>query len=402
VARVVLRGSKGHVLAVWAGHPWVFAQAVLRVDGRAADGDVVEVADEQNKLLGSGFYSSRSAIAVRMLTRLPAETVDEPFLRAAVSRAVHRRQRLMGLPGPHTTGYRLVHAEGDGLPGLIADRYGDILVIQFTSLGMKRHEAVVLDALGELLRPRAILEVPDEEVQKLEGFAAAKLPVRGRYESPAVFEESGITYAVDPLSGQKTGFYFDQRENRKLLARLVRGQRVLDLCCYVGAFALTCAKAGATEVDAVDTSAPALLAAQRHAELAHVSDRVRFHKSDVRAFLDQAAKARKTWDVVILDPPKFARRQGDVEKALKGRYLPLNAAALRVVSGNGLFVTCSCSGRVRPDSFLRTIGLAAAHAGRSTRVLAVRGAGPDHPVPPAFAEGNYLKCIFLEVDEGPG
>jgi len=398
VARVVLRGAKGHVLAVWAGHPWVFAQAVLRVEGRAADGDVVEVADEGGRLLGSGFYSSRSAIAVRMLTRETVDVVDAAFFRAAVSRAVHRRQRLMGLPGPHTTGYRLVHAEGDGLPGLIADRYGDVLVVQFTSLGMKRHQDVVLDALGELLRPRAILETSDEEVQKLEGFEAARLPVRGRYEPPAAFEESGIPYAVDPLVGQKTGFYFDQRENRKLLARLVRGQRVLDVCCYVGAFALTCAKAGATEVDGVDSSVQALLAAQRHAEYAHVVDRVRFHKSDARAYLEQAARSRKTWDVVVVDPPKYARRQGDVEKALKGRYLPLNTAALRVVSSGGLLVTCSCSARVRPDHFLRTIGLAAAEAGRTTRVLAVRGAGPDHPVPPAFAEGQYLKCVFLEVD----
>jgi 23S rRNA (cytosine1962-C5)-methyltransferase len=383
---------------VWAGHPWVFAQAVLRVDDRAADGDVVDVADEHGQLLGCGFYSSRSAIAVRMLCRQSADTVDDAFFHAAVSRAVHRRQRLMGLPGPHTTGYRLVHAEGDGLPGLIADRFGDVIAVQFTSLGMKRRERVVLDALGELLRPRAILEVPDEEVQKLEGFESAALPVRGRYEPPATFEESGIVYAVDPLVGQKTGFYFDHRENRKLLARLVRGQRVLDLCCYVGAFGITCAKAGAAEVDGVDSSAGVLLLAQRHAEFAHVADRVRFHKSDVRLFLEQAVRAHKSWDVVILDPPKFARRQGDVDKALKGKYLPLNAAALRVVSPGGLFVTCSCSGRVRHDNFLRTVGLAAAEAGRTTRVLALRGAGPDHPVPPAFAEGQYLKCIFLEVD----
>ncbi|MBI5502143.1 MAG: class I SAM-dependent rRNA methyltransferase [Deltaproteobacteria bacterium] len=398
MARVVLRGSKGHVLAVWAGHPWVFAQAVLRVEGRAADGDVVEVVDEGGRLLGSGFYSSRSAIAVRTLTRGPADQVDDAFLHAAVSRAVHRRKRLMGLPGPQTTGYRLVHAEGDGLPGLIADRYGDVVTVQFTSLGMKRREQVVLDTLGELLRPRAILETVDEEVQKLEGFESQRLPVRGRWEAPAVFEESGITYAVDPLSAQKTGFYFDQRENRKLLARLVRGQRVLDCCCYVGAFGIACAKAGAIEVDGVDTSLPALAAAQRHAELAHVADRVRFHKSDARPFLEQAQRAKRTWDVVIVDPPKYARRQGDVEKALKGKYLPLNTQALRVVSPGGLLVTCSCSARVRPDHFLRTVGLAAAQAGRSTRVLALRGAGPDHPVPPAFVEGAYLKCVFLEVD----
>ena len=398
MARVVLRGSKGHVLAVWAGHPWVFAQSVLRVDGRAADGDVVEVVDEGGRLLGSGFYSSRSAIAVRTLTRGPAVEVDDAFLHAAVSRAVHRRKRLMGLPGERTTGYRLVHAEGDGLPGLIADRYGDVVAVQFNSLGMKLRERVVLDALGELLRPRAIVETVDEEVQKLEGFESRPLPVRGRYESPAAFEESGITYAVDPLTSQKTGFYFDQRENRKLLARLVRGQRVLDLCCYVGAFGITCARAGAVEVDGVDTSLPALAAAQRHAELAHVADRMRFHKADVRQYLEQAIRAKRTWDVVIVDPPKYARRQGDVEKALKSRYLPLNTQALRVVSPGGLLVTCSCSGRVRPDIFLRTVGLAAAQAGRIARVLALRGAGPDHPVPPAFVEGSYLTCVFLEVD----
>lgn len=398
MASVVLRASKGHVLAVWAGHPWVFAQAVLHVDGRPADGDIVDVLDERNQLLGCGFYSSRSALAVRMLARQPAATIDDAFFHDAVSRAVHRRQRLMGLPSEHTTGYRLVHAEGDGLPGFVADRLGDVLAVQFTSLGMKRRERVVLDALGELLRPRAIVEIPEEEVQRLEGFESNRLPVRGKYEPPACFEESGLAYAVDPLAGQKTGFYFDQRENRRLLARLVRGQRVLDLCCYVGAFSVTCAKAGAAEVEGVDTSAQVLLAAQRHAEHAGVSDRVRFLRDDARRFLEQADRARKTWDVVILDPPKFARRTGDVDKALKNKYLPLNRAALRVVSPGGLLVTCSCSGRVRPDQFLRTVGLAAAEAHRATRVLALRGAGPDHPVPPAFAEGQYLKCVFLEVD----
>jgi 23S rRNA (cytosine1962-C5)-methyltransferase len=398
MARVVLRGGKGHVLAVWAGHPWVYPQAVVEVEGRPADGDVVDVVNDSGEFLGRGFYSSRSAITVRMLARRPADVIDDAFFDEAIARAVARRERLMGLPAEHTTGYRVVHAEGDGLPGLIVDRLGDVLVVQFTALGMKLREQVVFDALGRALHPRAIVEASDEEFQRLEGFATQRLPVRGVYEPPAAFLESGIAYAVDPLVGQKTGFYFDQRENRRLLARLVQGKRVLDLCCYVGAFALTAARAGAAEVDGVDSSAQALLVAQRHAELNRFADRVRFQKDDARAWLEKAAAARRTWDVVIVDPPRFARRSGDVEKALQRRYQPLNAAALRVVAPGGLLVTCSCSGRVRPDMFLRTLGLAAADAGRSARVLALRSAGPDHPVPPAFAEGLYLKCVFLEVD----
>lgn len=396
MARVILK--HGHVQAVWAGHPWVYAQAVQRVEGDPEDGDVVDVVNERDQFLGRGFYSSRSAITVRILARSPRDVVDAGFLRSAVQRAASRRARLMGLPSAGTTGYRLIHAEGDGLPGLIADRYGDVLAVQFTAKGMKLREQVVLDALGEILAPKAVVEIPEDEFQEIEGFTAARLPVRGRYVAPARFEESGLAYEVDVLVGQKTGFYFDQRENRKLLTRLVKGRRVLDVCCYVGAFAITAAKAGAAEVDGVDSGASVLLPAQHHAELNHVADRVRFQREDARKFLDDAAAERRSWDVVVLDPPKFARRRGDVERALDRQYRPLNAAAFRVVAPGGILVTCSCSARVRPDDFLRMVGLAASEAGRTARVLALRRAGPDHPVPPAFLEGHYLKCAFVEVD----
>ncbi len=386
---------------VWAGHPWVYAEAVAHIEGSAEDGDIVDVVDEWRNFLGRGFYSSRSAIGVRILSRSRSGVVDDAFIRAAVHRAVERRRSLMGMPDARTTGFRLVNAEGDGLPGLIVDRYADVVVVQFAALGMKRREHVVLDALGEMLRPRAMIEMGDEDFQRIEGFTAARRTVRGQFEPPVVFEEAGTAYAVDPLAGQKTGFYFDQRENRRLLARLAKGKRVLDLFCYVGGFGIAAARAGAAEVDGVDSSATALLAAQNNAELNRVADRVRFHGGNARRFLVQAAEARRTWDVVVLDPPKFARRTGDVRKALTKAYAPLNAAAMRVVAPGGLLVTCSCSGRVRPDHFLRMLGMAAGTAGREARLLALRGAGPDHPVPPSFTEGQYLKCAFLEVGPWP-
>jgi len=392
-----------HVPPLRAGHPWVFAQAVDRVDGNPGVGDVVDVTDTEGGFIGRGFYSKGSSIPVRIIVTDPEQKLDFALLRSRVDEA-RRLRRDLDLPNEETTGYRLVNAEGDGLSGLTVDVFGEAVVVRFHTAGMARRAQAVCDILAELLKPRAIYEAKGDENQAKEGMQPKGGLLRGTAGPIWTFLENGISLTVELPASQKTGFYFDQRENRARVAELCHGRRVLDLYCYTGGFALIAAKAGATEVVGVDSSAMALLAAEEHKTRNDLAGKVKFMRSDARKFLEQTrAKAKgslglaELFDLVIVDPPKLMTSQRSREQARKA-YRALNAAALRVVAPGGLMVACSCSGRLSVDEFLRLLGLASADAGRGTTVLEVRGAGPDHPSPPAFDQGRYLKFVLLKIE----
>lgn len=432
-AKIFLR--KGRANPVWRGHPWIFAGAVERNEGELIPGALVDVFDTSARLIGPGFVNPRSQIIVRMLGRgtldalaaspdavQPADAGDvaahlQPahaplsppqsplahLLTQRITQCLHRRQ-LMGLPRPDTTAFRLVNSEGDGLPGLIVDVYGETAAVQFTALGMKQNEATVFAALAALPHSaagpepllKAIVEVGAGSFAKVEGFAAATRVVLGEPERlhNQRCVENGVQFNVDLEGSQKTGLFLDQRENRRRLATYCKDAAVLDVYSYVGGFALTALRHGARSAVAVDASARALAKVTEHAALNGLGP-IETIEADAFRYLEGVTPYR--FDVVVLDPPKFARAQRDVEAAMKG-YQRLNALGMNAVRRGGLLATCSCSQLVDVDSFERMIAAAAQDAGRRVTVLETSSQGPDHPLLPAFPEGRYLKYCLLGLD----
>lgn len=387
--------KRGRANPLWQGHPWVFSGAILREEGTPEPGDIVDVRDVEGRFIGRGFHNARSQIRVRIVTQRE-EAVDAAFVRRRLEEAGGLR-RTLGLPSGETTAYRLVNSEGDGLPGLVVDVYGDVVALQFTALGMKRLERPVLDALaggvGLHDAPKTIVEVAAGGFAQLEGFGSATRVVHGAQVESVRCRENGVELEVEPLRGQKTGMFLDQRENRRRIAELSHGKKVLDVYTYAGGFSLAALKAGATAATAVDSSGKALERARRHAEL-NQADHLVTVESDAFRFLETARP--RSYDVVVLDPPKFARAKKDLAAATKG-YQRLNLLALNVVAEGGLLATASCSQLVSAEDLERIVAAAAREAGRRVQVLEVRSQGADHPLPPAFEEGRYLKLILARA-----
>ena len=397
-----VRVKNQHVPPLRAGHPWVFAQAVERIEGAPGNGEVVDVIDGSGRFIGRGFLSKGSSIPVRLLVIDKDQPLDHSLIASRLEEALELRRDL-GLPSEETTGFRLVNAEGDLLPGLTVDVFGEAVVARFSTAGMALRSEAICDILADLLRPRAIYEAKSDENQAREGIKVKGGLLRGTGRKIWSFLEHGLEFTAEIPGSQKTGFYFDQRDNRARVAQVARGRRVLDLFCYTGGFALGAARAGAAEVVGVDSSAVALLAAEEHRTRNQLSNKVKFLRSDVRKILDRRNRDRQgslglgdRFDLVVVDPPKFMTSQRSRDQARRA-YRGLNADALRLVASGGLLASSSCSGRMSVDEFLRLLGLASGDAGRSTVVLEVRGAGPDHPSPPAFDQGRYLKFVLLKV-----
>jgi 23S rRNA (cytosine1962-C5)-methyltransferase len=386
----------GHVRPLWAGHPWVYAQAVARVDGSPAAGDLVDVLDPQDNWIGAGFYSPKSALVVRLLSRSPGEVVDAEFFRARLRAAAELRRSALHLPSGETTGYRLVHAEGDRLPGLIVDVYGSTATVQLLTAGMKRREVEVLAAVREVTGVTSIVEMPATEHQEHEGFAVSARVAHGEAVEELRFRERGFEYALPFASAQKTGFYFDQRDNRARVEAACQGRRVLDLCSYVGAFALAAARGGAREVLALDRSSFAVDLVQAGAARAGFADVIRSERAELKQVLPELQSRRERFDVIVLDPPKLAHNARQLERA-RSAYRLWNAQAFSLCEPGGLLVSCSCSGAMQPGDFVRTLALAGADAGRDVTLLALGEQAPDHPTPLAFQEGRYLKAAFIHV-----
>jgi 23S rRNA (cytosine1962-C5)-methyltransferase len=390
---LTVRLKPGHVQPVWTGHPWVYAQAIDAVDRGTTAGDEVSVIDPRGNLLGRGFYSPGSAIPVRLLVRDATTQIDAAFFRDRFERAQALRASL-GLPSDDTTGLRFLHAEGDGVPGLIVDRYGDVLAVQFGTVGMKRREALVFDALSAVLSPRSIVDRTSHQTAKMEGFEAATGVVKGESLTALELVERGLRFRIPLELGQKTGFYFDQRTLRARVEQLSRGQRVFDTYAFVGAFAIAAARGGAREVVAVDESAAAIEVGAECAAMNGVADRVKFVKEDARRAL---ADARASFDLVIADPPRLAPTRGAREQALLA-YTKLAENACRAVRPGGLLVLCSCSAAVDLTALTRALATGATRASVQATVLERWFQGADHPVPAAFGEGLYLKALIARIE----
>lgn len=389
----VVRVKRGRAKPLWHGHPWLWSQGIDRIDGKVEPGDVVDVADDQGRFIGRGFYNPASQIAVRLCTR-KEEPVDGSFLEARLEAAKALRQRL-GLPSQETSGFRLINSEGDFLPGLVIDLYGDVAAVQITALGMKKLETQIYDALEKVIAPRSIYAVGVSGVASKEGFNTTPGLARGEENELVAFKEHGLELTIDPLAGQKTGAFLDQRDNRARVAKLARDAEMLDCYTYLGGFALHALKNGAKHATAVDISPRALERAKDHAHRAGVADRLDLVESDVFRYLESVEPRR--FDLIVLDPPKFAPSRKDLEAALKG-YKKLNTLGMKAAKEGAILASASCSQIVDTATFERMLAAAAVEAGRRLTVLEIHHQPADHPVPPGFTEGRYLKLILARVE----
>ena len=371
-----------------SSHPWIFQRLVDKPSQRISPGTSVDAVGVDGEWIGRGFYNGRSRIALRILETDPDVTVDEAWFRRRIGDAVRLRREVLRLDEV-SDAWRAVHSEGDGLSGLVVDRYADLLVIEFFSAGMFRHREWIYAALEEHFPGCRIHASADEHVQKQESFDfSGSVPAE-----PAVITEHGVKFRADPAGAHKTGFFADQRENREWLSRQCEGKRVLDLCCNTGGFGIYAAARGALDVTGVDIDEAVLDIARGNARLNDV--RVRFVQADIFPWLRDVA-SRDAWDVVVLDPAKMTRDRNQVIPALK-KYLDMNKLALGAVKPGGLFATFSCTGLVSEEQFLDMLRRAAFYAGRTLQVLKVSGAGADHPFLASVPESRYLKAAFCRV-----
>lgn len=391
--QVVLKSQKARTFS--SRHPWVLDKAIERVDGAASDGDEVDLVTHRGKFVARGIFNGRSRIRVRLYAWDRGEPLDEAFWRRRLEAAIALRTHL-GYDDPHGAA-RLAFSEGDGLSGLVVDRYADYLAVQVTSLGIEARLPQIAGLLVELVHPRGIVVRTERGMTQAEGLELRDGPCWGEMpDGPVTIHENGLRWQVDLLEGQKTGFYLDQRENRRAAAAYLRGRRVLDMFCYTGGFSLAASVwGGATEVLAFDSSLKAVELARANAEL-NAAANVAFDTGDAFETLKSLAAAGERFGAVILDPPKFARTRGAREEALRA-YHWLNRTALGLLEPGGILVTCSCSGLVSREDFLDVLTGAAQQARRHVQVLQQRGASPDHPVPVNCRESEYLKCFICRA-----
>lgn len=380
---------RGREQRVLGGHPWIFRSDIEREDG-AADGLPVRVLTSAGRFLAMAVYNPRSQISLRILSRRD-EPIDGAFIRGRVRRALDYRRRFADL-----NSCRLIFAESDGLPAVIADKFGDVIVVQILCLGMERFKGDIVDALVKELSPRGIYERNDVPVRELEGLTQQTGLLFGEVPDRVEMQENGVRFLVDVKEGQKTGFFLDQKENRAAIAPFVPGMRVLDCFTHTGSFALHAARYGAAEVTGVDISEHACACALENARLNGVEDRVRFECANAFDFLRAQQTAKAQYDVVILDPPAFTKTRSAVEGALRG-YKEINLRGMKLTRDGGFFVTCSCSQHVTPDLFRGMLMDAQKDAHVQLRQIEWRTQGRDHPILLASPETQYLKCGIFQV-----
>ncbi|MGB9192597.1 MAG: class I SAM-dependent methyltransferase [Azonexus sp.] len=378
-------------------HPWLFAGSVGRLEGRARPGDTVEVLADNLRPLGRAAYSPKSQIRARFWTFDPEESVDDAFFKRRVAAAVARRQALPELRGQQ--GLRLIHAESDGLPGVIADRYGDTIVVQLTSAGADKWRNAIVAGLLKATDCERIYERSDSDVRGLEGLEPTTGWLHGAAPDSPVIEENGVRLAVDIAGGHKTGFYLDQRDNRALLGQLAAGKEVLNCFCYTGGFSLQALAGGAARVLSIDSSGPALAQAQANLALnAQLpAERAEWREADVFQALRDFRKDGRLFDLIVLDPPKFAPSAAHAERAARA-YKDINLLGFRLLRPGGLLMTYSCSGGIGLELFQKIVAGAAVDAGRDARIVRRLAGAADHPVALSFPEGEYLKGLLVQVD----
>jgi 23S rRNA (cytosine1962-C5)-methyltransferase len=370
-------------------HPWIFSGAIAKVEGQLKLGDSVALQSADGVFLGVAAYSPDSQIRARVWDWTPRD-IDAAFFAERIRRAAALRQAAAD------EGVRLIHGESDGLPGVVADRYADSVVLQLLSAGAERWRGAIADALAALPGIARVIERSDADVRELEGLPSQSGLLRGEAAAgPLTVREHGLEFAVDAEQGHKTGFYLDQRDNRGLLRGLAKGKAVLDCFCYSGGFALNALAGGATSVTAIDSSGPALAAAQANAARNRLSG-AEWLEADVFQSLRKFRDAGRKFDLIVLDPPKFAPTAAHAEKAARA-YKDINLLAFKLLNTGGRLMTYSCSGGVSPDLFQKIIAGAALDAGVDARIEHWLHASADHPVVMNFPEGEYLKGLVLQV-----
>jgi 23S rRNA (cytosine1962-C5)-methyltransferase len=373
-----------------SSHPWIFQKMVEKPVSRIANGSVVDILDRDGQWSGRGFYNGHSRIALRVLTTDANEAIDAAFFAKRLDQAILLRRDWLGLDRV-TDAYRLVHSEGDDLSGLVVDRFGSTLVLEFFSSGMYRFRETIQEVLTKHYLDCRFYWFAEEHVQKQESFDCRS----PEPPQPSTITEHGLRFRVAPGSKHKTGFFLDQRDNRRKLADFCSGRKVLDLCCNSGGFAVYAKALGqAAEVNGVDLDEQALALAKQNANLNQA--RIRFVQADLFPWLRDILATGQRFDVVVLDPAKQSRDREEVGYALK-RYLDMNKLAMQAVAPGGILLTCSCTGLVSEADFLETLRRSAWQASRSVQILSVAGAGPDHPYLVHVPEGRYLKAVFCRV-----
>ena len=390
-SRLVLKAGRDK--SVRHRHPWVFSGAIDRIEGEPEPGETVSVVARDGAFLAWAAFSGDSQISARAWSFDPKDRIDEPFMRARIEAAIARRADVRA----RSDAMRLVHGESDGLPGLVVDRYADTLVVQILSAGAERWRPIWGPLLTQLTGAKSVYERSDVEVRALEGLPSRTGALIGDAQGHVRIEEDGIAYEVDIAKGQKTGFYLDQRDNRALAGSLAQGAEVLNAFCYTGGFSLSALKGGAKHVMSLDTSEEALALARRNVALNGLdAARAEWLAADVFAQLRKFRDQGRKFDLVVLDPPKFAPTEKHVANAARA-YKDINLWAMKLLAPRGHLLTFSCSGAVSPDLFQKIVAGAAADARADLQVRRHLGAAPDHAVSIHFPEGEYLKGLWLQA-----
>lgn len=380
---------KGHERRLLLGHPWVFSNEIMSDLREYEPGTLVDVYTHGGTFAGRGYINPRSLITVRLLSQR-REAIDEAFFQQRMAAALQRRRHLY----PEAQSYRLVYSEGDFLPGLIIDRYGDHYVVQTLTLGMDLRLEAICQTLERLVQPQAIVARNDVAIRSLEGLPLEKKVLRGNLQAPVEILEHDLRFCVNPWEGQKTGLYLDQRENRWALRPLLGRGRVLDAFCYSGAWSLHAARAGAEEVLGIDESAKAIQWASEQAQENGLGDLCHYTAANVFDYLKEADARRERFDAIVLDPPAFVKSRGKLREGIEG-YWEINRRAMRMIKTGGHLITCSCSYHVDPETFRAMLSRAARAARRRVTLLEMRGQGRDHPTLLPATESAYLKCAVL-------
>ncbi|MBY0587994.1 class I SAM-dependent rRNA methyltransferase [bacterium] len=392
-AKVILKPRMARPL--YSRHPWLFEKAIDRLEGEPAPSDEVQVQTDRGEFVAFGLFNPQSRIRVRLYSWDHEQRVDADLIVRRMKEAIQFRKEALRLDDPRGA-CRLIYSESDGLSGLIVDRFADACTIQINSLAMERFLPSITQTLIEEVSPNIIVRRTDATVAHWESMTATEEILLGKDRSePIVFEESGLLFLVDPIRGQKTGGYLDQRDNRRSAAFYAAGRDVLDAFCYAGGFGLTASKLGhARSVTFLDSSAEAKTLAEKNAQANDIP--ATFLLGDAGRMMGDLAREGRKFGMVVCDPPKFASKASEIEGALRG-YEFINRSAIHLLEPGGILVSCSCSGLITPSDFLEMLAESAIRAGREIRVLEMRGQAPDHPVSLACPETAYLKCVIARV-----
>ncbi|MDH5717443.1 MAG: class I SAM-dependent rRNA methyltransferase [Spirochaetia bacterium] len=380
--KVILNRAK----RIQEGHLWIFSNELAVSPKNFTPGSIVEVFDKKDNYCGTGYINPNSLISIRLLSK-NRETIDRNFFKTRIENAFFYRRRVM----PDANSFRVVYSEADSLPGLIIDKFENVLSIQFLTLGMETFKNIILDVLEEIFSPLVIILKNDASVRELEGLSLEKKVIKGTLDKLPVIDENGLKFEVNPLEGQKTGYFFDQRENRKAFTALANGGKALDLFSYTGAWAVSLAKK-VNNVTLVDSSEPALEKAKVNAKLNGVLEKCEFVKSDVFDFIKNASEF--SYEIIVVDPPAFAKNKSNLKQAIWA-YRNLNSRAMRLLKPGGFMAVCSCSHHIKKEVFIEIIRAAAKDTNMNFKIVELRSQAKDHPSLLSMPETEYLKCLLL-------